>query len=455
MKLKEHFSTIQELAVLKVACENSLKVYIKIMHKFNTGINYVFKPFHEEIIKALEDIANYKNTKNLLINMPVGFGKSLLIQYFISWCFTRNRDNTFLYTSYSTDLINKHSSEIKNLMKGEAYKSLWYYDFKRDKDAKANWSIKGSSERSGLTAGAIGGTITGLDAGNPAIDGFCGAMIIDDPIKAIDVISDVEREKCVYKYNSVLKTRLRRSDVPTILIMQRLHEEDLSGWLLKNEPDNWTQIKIPALINEKSIWEGKITTKQLQDCRDKTPWVFYSQYQQDPNSNINTSFKGLHYATDEEEKLIENGFGHIDKGFDGEDGTAFCIIKKVGEYYYVLGKLWDKHIDDCMADIEVLRLQHKCGTIRTENNDDKGYLAKNNKFIFSYHEKQNKHFKIMTFLYPTWKKIKFLKGTDISYIKQIQHYNEKAKHDDSPDNLASIIRFLKSNYTKLIGRRPF
>lgn len=453
MTFDELFDTDEKRGILKLACEKSLKVFIKVMHKLNTGADFVFKPFHDEIIAALEARANFETTKSLIINVPVGFGKSLLIQYFKSWCFARNKNVTFLYTSYSDTLITKHSSGIKEFMCSEVYNKLWDYKFQKDKNSKANWSIEGAVGRSGLTAGAMGGTITGLDAGNPAIEGFCGAMVIDDPTKATDIIYETTRKDCIHKYTAGLKTRLRRADVPTILIMQRLHEEDLTGYILENEADNFDVITIKALVDEKSIWEEKVSTKSLIECREKTPWVFYAQYQQEPSTNINTSFKGLQFADDE--KLIYNGNGHIDKGFEGDDGTAFTIAKNIGENWYVLGKLWEgAHVDDCLGAIEQLRAEYKCGTILTENNDDKGYLAKNNKNISTYHESQNKHFKIMSYLYPAWKNIYFLKGTDEAYIKQIQHYNERAKHDDAPDSLASLIK-RTSSITKLVGMRPF
>lgn len=455
MSLLEDFPTNEELAIVKIACENSLKAFIKVMHYYNVGSHFTFKPFHNQIIEEIEKRVNYQTTKNLLINMPVGFGKTALIEYAISWCFARNINYTFLYTSYSDDLITKHSSEIMEIMKSDTYSTLWQYEFKKDKKSKSNWSIEGSTGRSGLTAGAMGGTITGLDAGNPAVDGFCGAMIIDDPLKATDIIFETKRNDCIYKYNSALKTRLRRSDVPIILIMQRLQEDDLSGWILENEPDKWDVIKIRALGNEQSIWEEKVSTRELLDKREKTPFVFYPQYQQEPNSNINSSFKGLTFAKKDEENKIFNGIGHIDKGFDGSDGTAFTICKQVGDTYYIFGKLWlDKHVDDCLSDISAYRQKYLTGTIYTEKNDDKGYMGRNFPNVSTYQEIQNKHLKIMTYLYPAWKNIKFLSGTDEAYIRQIQSYNEHAKHDDAPDSLASAIRLYETR-TQLQGMRPF
>lgn len=450
---EETFTTFEELRALKIICENSFKAYIKLIHKELTRSDFAFKPFHNEIIKRLEDLAFYRTTKNLLINIPVGFGKSKLIEYFISWCFARNKNLTFLYTSYSDSLIMKHSSEIKDIMQSSCYKTLWNYTFQKDKNSKANWSIDGAFGRSGLTAGSMGGTITGLDAGNPAVKGFCGACIIDDPLKATDAIYDVAKEDCIYKYETGLKTRLRRSDVPIILIMQRLDVDDLSGHILNKEAEKWDSISVKALDeNNKSSWEEKISTAELLEKKEKTPFVFYPQYQQTPENDYNLTFKGVAFS--DENKFLYNGIGHVDKGFDGSDGTALTLINKVGELYYVFGKHYNKHIDDCITDIKYWRDYFKCGSIATEKNDDKGYIAKNNSGFWTYQEKQNKHFKIMSYIYPAWKNIRFIKGTDESYIRQIQHYNEKSAHDDCPDSLASAIR-LFDNQTVLVGGRPF
>ena len=403
----EDFPTSQERAVLKVICENSLKAFIKVMHYYNTGAHFTFKLFHDEVIKALERIAKYETTKNLILNLPVGFGKSAIIEYFKSWCFARNKNICFLYTSYSDKLIQKLSSEIIEIINSDPYKLMWNYSLKKEKKSKANWSIDGAVGRAGLTAGSIGGTITGLDAGNPAVDGFCGALIIDDPMKAGDEIYETKRDLVTEYFDRKLKTRLRRSDVPIILIMQRLHEEDLTGYI-KNEgkfgaeltPDqkqswneNWDCITVKALVEERSIWEEKVSTKELVRERERSPWVFYPQRQQEPNSNLNTRFKGLWFEDDISK--IYDGIGHVDKSFGGEDSTAFTIANRVsiydeeGDYVkdeiIMFGRKWNKHVDECINEIKYWCEKFKCGTIYTENNDDKGYTALNNEGFATYH----------------------------------------------------------------------
>lgn len=451
----EDFPTKEEQAILKLICENSLKAFIKIMHYYTTGAHFTFKPFHNEVIEQLEKRAKYETTKNLLLNLPVGFGKSIIVEYFIAWTFARNKNICHLYTSYSDKLIVKLSSEVMDMMNSEPYAAMWGYTFKKDKKSKANWSIEGSIGRAGLTAGSMGGTITGLDAGNRAVQGFCGSLIIDDAMKSGDEIYESRRDLLIEYYDKKLTTRLRRSDVPTIIIMQRLHEEDLSGYIMKQGKygrdltpeqqekwkEKWDVVTVKAFVDGKSIWEETVSTEMLIEERDSKPWVFYPQRQQEPDTVINTHFKGLNFTKDS--SLLRDGICHVDKSFGGKDSTAFAVGKKIvlgdKQKIIIFGKKWRKHVDECISEMYMWRDKFMAGTIYTEDNDDKGYVAKNNRGFRTYHEVQNKHNKIMTYLYSNWKDVIFLEGTDEEYIKEIQCYNENATHDDCPDNAASLI----------------
>lgn len=139
-------------------------------------------------------------------------------------------------------------------------------------------------------------------------------------------------------------------------------------------------------------------------------------------------------------------FAHIDAAYGGEDGTAFTICRKYDGKYYVFGKLWQKHVDDCIDDIIEYRKRFMVGKILAEDNGDKGYLVKElrakGERAVKYHEKENKFQKIVSWLRSEWRNVVFVVGTDEEYIEQICDYNENAEHDDAPDSLASIVRRL-------------
>ena len=145
-------------------------------------------------------------------------------------------------------------------------------------------------------------------------------------------------------------------------------------------------------------------------------------------------------------KVEQSNYCHIDAAYGGEDYTAFTVVRKTEGKYFVFGKLWRKHVDDVLPDIVAIRKDLNAGKIYTEDNGDKGYLAKALRNMGEraviYHEKTNKFLKITSYLKAEWKNVVFVAGTDEEYIRQICDFTEHAEHDDAPDSLASVIRLL-------------
>ena len=78
--------------------------------------------------------------------------------------------------------------------------------------------------------------------------GSGGAIIIDDPLKPDDALSDVRRSFINNRYNTTIRSRVNDRDVPIIVIMQRLHEDDLSGFLLDGgSGEQWHHFKVGGI----------------------------------------------------------------------------------------------------------------------------------------------------------------------------------------------------------------
>ena len=105
----------------------------------------------------------------------------------------------------------------------------------------------------------------------------------DDPSSADEIQFPNARETVIRTYDEKLATRRRTPTTPTILIMQRLHVDDLVGWTKKNEPDQWEYVEVPALDeNDKSFWEERYPAEELKRIREINPYKFQAQYQQNP-----------------------------------------------------------------------------------------------------------------------------------------------------------------------------
>lgn len=275
-------------------CKQDFLSYLLVVFFLINNSKFLLKDFHRLIVKKLQDIVECKNTKrNLALCLPVGSGKSLIIEYFITWCFARSINNTFCYTSNSDRLINKLSKECKDIIENEHWQLLFKHPLKKDDRQRVNFSFENAKNRTGLTAGTTGGAITGLDAGNPNIEGFSGALIIDDPLDAGNARYENARKEVVTYYDEKLATRRRTPNTPTILIMQRLHLDDLVGWIEKNESDLWDICKVKALDDKgRSFWEERYPSTELKHIQTVNAFKFQSQYQQEPIALGGSVIKG-------------------------------------------------------------------------------------------------------------------------------------------------------------------
>ena len=144
--------------------------------------------------------------------------------------------------------------------------------------------------------------------------------------------------------------------------------------------------------------------------------------------------------------MVEQGIMHLDSAFYGEDYTAWSIMKKHGDKYYLYGRMKRKHVEDCYDDIVSDYERFNVGRIYNENNADKGMvgkeLRKKGLTVKLYHEDMNKYLKIVTHLKAIWNDVIFTEGTDEEYINQICDYYEDAGHDDAPDSAASLARLM-------------
>lgn len=272
----------------------SFEEYVKWIHPIAQGGKYDMTPAHARLCAKLQEYAECKNTKrNLLVNVSPGFGKSLLLQYFITWCFARNKHCMFCYIAYGERLIKKLSRESRNLMMSPEWEELFGKEMDPSDKSVLNYHLLSGGVRSGLTAGTISSAILGLDAANPASpQRFSGALLLDD-INSPEVRTSVhEQIETPETYQRKLATRRRVPWCPTICIQQRLDCNDFSGWVLKNEPDQWELFTVPALdeVTGESFYPSRFPAEELLRIQKQNPYLFAAMYQQKPLENYGAYF---------------------------------------------------------------------------------------------------------------------------------------------------------------------
>lgn len=290
-------------------------------------------------------------------------------------------------------------------------------------------SINGSPQILGL---GIGTSITGKHS--PII-------VTDDIVNREDRVSRAEREKTKRAYQEL--ENIKSPDGRFINTGTIWHEEDAISELMPNK--RIFTVYETGILSEKEIEDRK---------RKMTPALFAANYELRAISDEERIFEepNLLEDTEENRKLIFDGIGHIDAAYDGEDYTAYTVMKKqLDGRIIAYGKIWRKHVDDVLPTIKAIHGHLRAGTIQAETNGDKGYLIKelnqNGFLAYGYSEKMNKYLKIATYLKKNWKNIYWLPETDKNYLRQITEYTENAAHDDAPDSAASLLRRIEEQPT--------
>ena len=245
---------------------------------------------HAVICAALERVFN-GDCKRLIINIPPRYSKTeLAVIDFIAWAIGRAPDAEFIHTSYSARLAANNAFRVREILRQPWYRALFPGTrLQPGSEAKDDWRT---------TAGGIvysagsGGSITGYGAGKKR-PGFGGAIVIDDPHKADEATSDTMRENVIEWFKNTLESRRNSPETPIILIMQRLHEKDLAGWLLGGgNGEEWEHLCIPALNDPavplwptdapNELWPETHSLTDLRRMEQSKPYEFAGQYMQRP-----------------------------------------------------------------------------------------------------------------------------------------------------------------------------
>lgn len=332
---------------MRILAEDNLLTYTRYVFEELNNRPFARSEHHRIICRALERVYNGE-CRRLIINIPPRHSKTeLAVINFTSWCYAKEPACRFMHLSYSNDLVIRNSQSIQNTMQTEIYRSLFPESALADKRIKSNhWKTTAGGE---FYAASTGGQITGFGAGvvDAADDSkevdkaitefeadsrhkFMGAIIIDDAIKPSDGLSDTVRENINQRFENTIRSRANSVNTPIIIIMQRIHEHDLCGYLLELEPDEWEVLSLPAISqdengNDVALWPGKMPLAELYRTRNADSYVFETQYQQDPTPReglmYEYGFKEYEILPDDKDAVKKNVTDTADTGSD-----YFCSI---------------------------------------------------------------------------------------------------------------------------------
>lgn len=247
--------------------------------------------WHLELVaQALEDVA-FGDCKRLIINVPPRHLKSHSASIaFPAWFLGHFPDKQIACVSYAQDFSETLARHSRRLMNSPFYQALFDTRISRSKDTVADFETTSGG-------GRFSTSVTG---------GFTGrggdVIVIDDPLKADEALSDARREGVNTWFDNTLRSRLnRQAEGAIIIIMQRLHADDLVAHV--QETDEWRVVSFSAIAQDDEVYtirspyqtstfhrkEGEIlqptlTPRPILESLRKTmtSYHFAAQYQQNP-----------------------------------------------------------------------------------------------------------------------------------------------------------------------------
>ncbi|MCY2596990.1 DNA-packaging protein [Klebsiella pneumoniae] len=242
----------QKAFARKVECEEDGLYYARYFFKQRTGGKMIVAPHHKVIQKTLDRVIDGE-IQRLIINVPPGYTKTEFATInMMGRGLALNCRARFMHLSYSHNLALLNSSTARGMIKSQAYQSMWPMALRDDADSKAMWWTEHGG---GVYASSAAGQVTGFRAGHME-PGWQGALIIDDPVKPDDAYSEIVRDGVNNRFNETIKSRLAIETTPMIVIMQRIHYHDLSGYLLRGgSGEKWHHLNLPVIIDSSRSYE--------------------------------------------------------------------------------------------------------------------------------------------------------------------------------------------------------
>lgn len=347
------------------------------------------------------------------------------------WLLLLLRPNAQMAFFRKTDTdVKEILEQVKKMLRTDVTQylseSLWGVSCQITTDNMLEVSTSLSNDARGgaqLTGMGIGGSLTGK---------HYDVIFTDDIVNLKDRASRAERERTKDAYREIKNLVNRGGKI--FNTGTPWHVDD--AFQLMPEPERWPWDTTGLMTQEQYDEIAKVTT----------PSLLAANYQLRHIPSDDVIFTDPKTGASHEK--VYHGICHVDAAYYGEDYTAFTAMAVHDGKYYVYGKLWRKHVDDCMplimADYQRLML----GRLYTETNADKGYSARAFKergaSVVPYNEHENKHIKIVTYLKQVWPDVVFVNGTDEEFISQVCDYTEDAEHDDAADSAACCARIMIS-----------
>jgi predicted phage terminase large subunit-like protein len=283
--------------------------------ELNPAVTFQDSPYIELIASKLEACRSGK-IKRLIINLPPRTLKSHTASVaFPAWLLGHKPSTQIICASYGQELSDKHARDCRTVMGSAFYRHL----FPQTRLSQEKQSVNDfmTTEQGFRMSTSVGGVLTGRGA---------DFVILDDIMKPDDALSEMNRKRGNEWYGNTLLSRLNSKENGVIIIvMQRLHQDDLVGHILEQE-NNWEVLALPAIAQQDEEYRIEhplgYSTYQRQNGQALHPerdsletliriqktigdYNFQSQYQQTPMPREGGDIKKAWLSYYEKESMPE------------------------------------------------------------------------------------------------------------------------------------------------------
>ncbi|QYR02323.1 phage terminase large subunit [Riemerella anatipestifer] len=228
-------------------CKKSFFYFVKLFWKeiipeipvWNWHIPYLC----DELQKVAQNVFDRKpKLHDLLINIPPGTTKSTIVTImWPAWLWAVDPTIRIISNSYAADIATEHAIKSRDIINSKKYQKLFpYVAIRKDKSGKQAYD---NTQNGARYTTSTGGAITGKHA---------HIIINDDPQNPKQAESEAHRKQAEDHTKTLSSRKVNKVVSVTVTVMQRLHEKDVSGYLLGKKGESIKHIKLPAEITEKT-----------------------------------------------------------------------------------------------------------------------------------------------------------------------------------------------------------
>lgn len=398
----------------------------------------------------------------VIINLPPGFGKSYTAVLFATWVFGQSIKNQVITVSYNQILSTRFAKSVRDHIEDKEiigdenhYVVNSFFptlQIKAGDGAMNLWSLEGAYMS--YLATSFDGSITGM-RGNVGI--------IDDPIKnAEEALNERVKEKHWDFYKNTFSSRMLDGAVQFI-IQTRWATDDLAGKLLSEYPHRCYELKMPAIVEEKSLCEDLYSTADLLQKRgtlDEDIWL--ANYMQEPIDKKGSLYPAFKTYDIVDEDKFEQIVAYIDTADTGTDYLCAIMAGVIDKYAYVKDIYYtDEPME--ITEKETARRLDLYGVrdaVIESNNGGRGFARnvetelkklKNKKcHVTWFHQSKNKQTRILVNSSNVVEQVIMPEGWEKrfpEFYKDVSRYQRRGKNDrdDGPDTLTGLVEVINGD----------